>query len=118
MACNLYFKKNDNPAHLTASPGSGEAGDRDPSVPCGDGVCYHPNNSMLPLREDFRDPRVSLGFESLRLYPFGEGVGNTHTSESMERRVKAEGICVLGRAEPCTLQSQEGRDLPRGGGTS
>lgn len=45
----LVFKKNykkETPT-LQPSPGRGESGNKDLSVPCRDGTCYHPNNSML-----------------------------------------------------------------------
>lgn len=52
---------------------------------------------------------VSLGFESLQHYPFSERVSNTHTSESTERRAKAEGACVLGQSRTVCSAKQGGQ---------
>lgn len=57
---------------------------------------------------------VSHGFESPQHYPFREGVGNTHTSESTERTTKAEGGCVLGQSRTRRSAEPGGQGLSPG----
>lgn len=61
---------------------------------------------------------VSLGVESLQRYPFSEGVGNTHSSESTEGRAKAGGTCVLEQSLSLWSAEPGGRGSALGDGTS